>query len=64
MWAVQIAKATGCHVVATCSGANIEMLKKLGADEAIDYKEGDLYQRLSEMYGAEDKRFDLVFDVS
>lgn len=31
--AVQLAKKMGCRVVATCSGRNAEMVKKLGADE-------------------------------
>ena len=30
--AVQMAKKMGCRVVATCSGKNVELVKKLGAD--------------------------------
>jgi NADPH:quinone reductase-like Zn-dependent oxidoreductase len=35
--AIQIAKARGARVVATASTVNQEFLKKLGADQAIDY---------------------------
>lgn len=35
--AIQIAKARGAHVIATASTANQDFLKKMGADEAIDY---------------------------
>lgn len=35
--AIQIAKARGAHVIATASAANQDLLKKLGADQAIDY---------------------------
>ncbi len=35
--AIQIAKARGAHVIATASTANQEFLKKMGADQAIDY---------------------------
>ena len=37
-FAVQIAKARGAKVIATASGANQDLLKQLGADQAIDYK--------------------------
>jgi NADPH:quinone reductase-like Zn-dependent oxidoreductase len=35
--AIQIAKARGARVIATASTTNQEFLKKLGADQAIDY---------------------------
>ena len=36
--AVQIAKASGAYVIATASAANLEYLRRIGADEAIDYR--------------------------
>ena len=64
IFAVQIAKARGCYVVATCSGEKAEFVKGLGADETVDYKKGNLFETLAQQYGAEDTRFDVVFDVS
>ena len=64
IWAVQIAKATGCYVVATCSGQNIERVKGYGADEGVDYKQDDMFADLAQRYGNDDKKFDVVFDVS
>lgn len=58
---VQIAKAVGCHVVATCSGGNVALLKGLGCDEVVDYtdmKEGKVWERLKKMGGG----FDHVVD--
>ncbi len=37
-FAIQIAKARGAKVIATASATNQDFLKKLGADQAIDYR--------------------------
>jgi NADPH-dependent curcumin reductase CurA len=34
---LQIAKAQGAFVATTCSGRNIDFVRKLGADRPIDY---------------------------
>lgn len=62
--AIQMAKAIGCHVIVTCSSASFDLVKKLGADEVVDYKDGPLTDTLAAKYGDADKRFDLIFDVS
>jgi NADPH:quinone reductase-like Zn-dependent oxidoreductase len=53
--AVQLAKHAGAEVVAVDSAGKLEMLRELGADQVIDYAEGDYTD------GAGD--FDVVFDV-
>jgi NADPH:quinone reductase-like Zn-dependent oxidoreductase len=55
---IQIAKAKGCHVTATCSTANTDLCKSLGADSIIDYKKGDIIQQLK----ASGQKFDHVVD--
>lgn len=45
-YAIQIAKALGCQVTATCSTRNVELLKSIGADEVLDYTAVDLIQHL------------------
>jgi NADPH:quinone reductase-like Zn-dependent oxidoreductase len=53
--AVQIAKHIGAYVATTATGEQIELVKKLGADEIIDYKQEDFSDIL---HG-----FDAVFDT-
>ena len=40
--AVQIAKALGARVMAVCSGRNRELVRALGADAVLDYREDDV----------------------
>ena len=54
---VQIAKVKGCHVTTSCSGANVDLCKSLGADQVIDYKSKDVVAELKKM-----PKFDLVVD--
>lgn len=58
VYGLQIAKALGCHVTTSCSTANVEFCKSLGADEVIDYKKEDIVQTLS----AKGPIFSLVVD--
>ena len=46
VFGIQIAKAAGCHVTATCSSVNVELCKSLGADEVIDYRTVDVMAAL------------------
>jgi NADPH:quinone reductase-like Zn-dependent oxidoreductase len=54
-YAVQFAKWKGAYVIGTASSANIDFLKRLGADEVIDYKMVDFETALSDV--------DLVLDT-
>lgn len=58
VWGIQIAKALGCHVTTSCSTANVELCKRIGADEVIDYKTDGLIKTLQE----KGKVFTLVVD--
>lgn len=49
VYGIQIAKANGCHVTVSCSTANVELCKSLGADEVIDYKKGSVLEALKKM---------------
>lgn len=55
---IQFAKAAGCHVTTTCSGANVELCKSLGADRVVDYRAENVVEALK---GSESK-FDHVVD--
>ncbi|ROW17849.1 hypothetical protein VPNG_00807 [Cytospora leucostoma] len=55
---IQIAKALGLHVTTSCSGANAELCRSLGADEVIDYKT----ENISEVLKSKGKVYSLVVD--
>lgn len=57
-FAIQLAKLAGCHVTTSCSGANIELCRNLGADETVDYRKQDLLQYLK----SQGQVFDFVLD--
>ncbi|MBH8566418.1 zinc-dependent alcohol dehydrogenase family protein [Nostoc sp. CENA67] len=40
-FAIQIAKAAGAYVYTTCGGYDIDLVKSIGADTAIDYRKED-----------------------
>ena len=50
-------KKTGVHVTAVCGGANADMVRRMGADEVVDYTK----QRFGEQLAGKDK-FAVVFD--
>ena len=55
---IQIAKILGCRVTTTCSGANVEFCRSLGADEVIDYRTTDVLKHLRR----QGTRYDLLVD--
>lgn len=53
--AVQIARARGAHVIATCSSRNVDFVRSLGANEVIAYDRTPFEQALRDV--------DVVFDT-
>ncbi len=54
-FAVQIAKSYGAEVTAVCSARNAEMVRSIGADHVIDYKQ--------ENYTENGQHYDLIIDM-
>ncbi len=54
-FAVQIAKSFGAEVTGVCSTRNIDMLRSIGADRAIDYTQEDFTKG--------GQRYDILFDL-
>jgi NADPH:quinone reductase-like Zn-dependent oxidoreductase len=52
-FAVQLAKARGAHVTGVCSTAKTELVRRIGADEVIDYTREPLTGR-----------YDLILDIA
>ncbi len=55
MFAVQLARRCGAHVIATVSANDLAFAKELGADEALDYRAGPFENRV--------RNVDVVFDA-
>ena len=54
-FAVQIAKIMGAEVTGVSSTRNVEMVRSIGADHVVDYKNDD--------YTQGDRRYDLIIDM-
>jgi NADPH:quinone reductase-like Zn-dependent oxidoreductase len=55
VFAVQIAKALGAHVTGVCSTAKMNVVRSLGADDVVDYTNGDVTRSA--------QRYDIVLDT-
>jgi len=60
MIALQLAKAYGAsYIVATCSPRNEELVRSLGADETVNYREQEVFETMREA----NKSFDIIYDT-
>jgi NADPH:quinone reductase-like Zn-dependent oxidoreductase len=55
VFAVQLARHFGAHVTGVCSGANVDLVKSIGADVVIDYTKTD--------FSKGDARYDVILDT-
>ncbi|MCU7492930.1 MAG: zinc-binding dehydrogenase [Ignavibacteria bacterium] len=60
-FAIQLAKISGAIVATTCSPKNVDLVKSLGADIAIDYRKEDFTKAFFRETGGE--LADVVFDT-
>jgi NADPH:quinone reductase-like Zn-dependent oxidoreductase len=60
LFATQLAKARGARVIATGKTQDVDYLRQLGADDVIDYGQGDTLTQTRERYPA---GVDVVLDV-
>lgn len=58
---IQLAKQAGAHVTTSCSGANADFCRSLGADEVIDYRSENVVTALQKQV-KEIAPFDLIVD--
>ncbi len=58
-FAIQLAKVLGNNITATCSKENLDLVKKYGASNAIDYK-SEAYENEIKSYGP----YDIILDAS
>ncbi len=54
-FAVQLAKVLGAHVTGVAGTRNLDLVRRLGADEVVDYRTDD--------FAEGDTRYDLVVDI-
>ena len=59
--AVQICKAMGARVIATCSTAKVDAVRALGADVVVDYTSQDFVETVKQ--ATEGKGVDVILDV-
>src|SRR5271166_6563245 len=60
-FAIQLAKAAKAFVIGTCSEPNTQYVRELGADEVINYRAEDVFQRVKAIAG--DRGIDAIVDT-
>jgi NADPH2:quinone reductase len=60
-FAIQLAKRVGATVVTTCSIGNADYVRSLGADEVVDYRTENVFERARQIAGP--RLFDGIIDT-